>query len=75
MTDRQIKIGIFRLAHPFIIFDRALTGRRINASDQATLHCERRGQMAYWKLSLLAVSGYSSACGEGGTYEPEAGMD
>jgi hypothetical protein len=53
MTDRQIKIGIFRLAHPFIIFDRALTARRINASDQATLHCERRGQMAYWKLSLL----------------------
>jgi hypothetical protein len=75
MTDRQIKIGIFRLAHPFIIFDRALTGRRINAAIRPYSTAKGEAKWRTGNFRYLAVSGCSSARGEGATYEPEAGMD
>ena len=80
MTDRQIKIGTSRLAHPFInllliFFLSSSTARALDEESPSYVTAKGKGKWRTGSFHFMAASAYSLARGERGSYEPEAGMD
>jgi hypothetical protein len=75
MTDRQIKIGVGRLAHPFIVFDRGASSTKIFSAIRPYASAKGEATWRTGRFRSMAASGYSLDHGETNTHEPEAGVD